>query len=328
MAGVLRYRSAQVPRQVGELARVKVVQGPDYGSIYVLTAKSVTIGRGEENDLVLTDLKASRKHAQLSLGRMGWEVSDAGSANGILWNGKPTPGSVLRTGDVVTIGETQLEFIASEAGTQVLLAPPTSPGAVALKQASTPGLSAAGGVPGSSRVGSGAALKNPRTLLLTAGVILAAIFLFEEEKPKGRPAATGPKPLASAARDLSSYLPRPGETVPGGKTAEGFFKSGFREYRLGNYLRARAHFETTLQLEPGHLLASIYLENSKKKIDEEIKFHLDRGRKCVDSGKVKTARGHFEAVMRLLFRDPSNPAFVEARDQLEKLEGGAERGAG
>jgi hypothetical protein len=205
---------------------------------------------------------------------MGWEVSDAGSANGILWNGKPTPGSVLRTGDVVTIGETQLEFIASEAGTQVLLAPPTSPGAVALKQASTPGLSAAGGVPGSSRVGSGAALKNPRTLLLTAGVILAAIFLFEEEKPKGRPAATGPKPLASAARDLSSYLPRPGETVPGGKTAEGFFKSGFREYRLGNYLRARAHFETTLQLEPGHLLASIYLENSKMRRSSFISIEV------------------------------------------------------
>ncbi len=339
MPGVFRFKSTNVSRQPGELARMKVVQGPDYGAIYVLTAALATIGRGEENDLVISDLKASRKHAQFKLGESGWEVLDNGSANGILWNGKPTPRATLVTGDIVTVGETLLEFVSDEAATRKLLAPPPTPSAVAIKQAAAGVVAlgsmggklargAKGGAAGPALKSAGkSALSSPRTLLLAAGAILAALFLFEEDKPAPRQQPAAAKAIIPPGRDLASFLPEPGSTAPGGRTAEGFFRSGFREYRLGNFLRARSHFETVLQLAPGHLLASIYLENSKKKIEEEIKFHLDRGRKSIDSGKVKSAKGHFEQVMRLLFRDPANPAYVEARDQLEKMEAGGERGS-
>jgi hypothetical protein len=332
MPGVLRFKTTNVPRQQGELARLKIVQGPDYGAIYVVTIANASVGRGEENDIVISDLKASRRHAQFKLSDQGWEVMDAGSANGILWNGKATPRSIVKTGDVVTIGETLLEFVSDEAATKKLIAPPPSPSAIAVRQAaaSVSSLKDFGKNIGSR--GSKAAAKsfmNPRALLIAAGAILGLLTLMEDDKPKTRPAAAAAaKTQLPPGRDLASFLPTPGSTSPGGKTAEGFFRSGFREYRLGNFLRARSHFETVLQLAPGHLLASIYLENSRKKLDEEIKFHLDRGRKSIDSGKVRTARGHFEAVMRLLFRDPANPAFVEARDQLEKMESLSERGTG
>jgi tetratricopeptide (TPR) repeat protein len=95
-----------------------------------------------------------------------------------------------------------------------------------------------------------------------------------------------------------------------------FLKSGFREYREKNYLRARIQFETVLQIDPSNSLAQRYLQNCNQAIDNEVKFELDRGKKSYESGALKQARLHYEAVLRLLNRDQSNPAFVEARDQL------------
>lgn len=68
------------------------------------------IGRVAGCDLVITDSKASRRHAKVHLAGSVAEVEDLESANGTLLNGKPVQRRVLRSGDVITIGTTQLRF--------------------------------------------------------------------------------------------------------------------------------------------------------------------------------------------------------------------------
>ena len=63
-AKVTRFRVQNVARQAGELARFRVAKGPDRGSIFVLRDSRVTIGRGEDSDIMIGDLKASRFHAE------------------------------------------------------------------------------------------------------------------------------------------------------------------------------------------------------------------------------------------------------------------------
>ena len=46
MPNAIRFKQTQVSRQNGELARLKVVQGPDYGAVYVICGARATIGRG------------------------------------------------------------------------------------------------------------------------------------------------------------------------------------------------------------------------------------------------------------------------------------------
>ena len=46
---------------------------------------------------------------------------------------------------------------------------------------------------------------------------------------------------------------------------------------------------------------------------------FEYGRKELSAGRLKAAKGHFEAVMRLLYRDQTNPSYSEARDQLDKV---------
>ena len=126
MGTALRFKYTNVPRQPNEQARLKIVQGPDYGAVYVVTGVRATVGRGEDSDIVISDLKASRKHAEFELGAGSWMIKDLKSANGILCNGKKVTSVSLKTGDTIALGETILEFVSSEVGTMMLVAPPKS----------------------------------------------------------------------------------------------------------------------------------------------------------------------------------------------------------
>jgi DNA-binding NtrC family response regulator len=77
---------------------------------------TVLIGRGEEADLGLLELGASRRHAELSIADGEVKVNDLGSRNGTLVNGERVEGErPLLTGDTITIG----------AATMILYLPPS-----------------------------------------------------------------------------------------------------------------------------------------------------------------------------------------------------------
>jgi pSer/pThr/pTyr-binding forkhead associated (FHA) protein len=326
MANALRFKHTNAPRQSGELARLKVIQGPDFGAVYVLTGPKVSIGRGEENDIVISDLKASRNHAEVFTTTAGWMIKDKGSSNGILFNGKATREAKLKINDTVTMGETTLEFTTSEVGTMMLVAPPRTMAQVQAEQKllqerqekmgamGLAGLFGAGSAssPGPPQAGGGL-FKNKRALaIIGVGVVL--FFVLGDENKPAKPA--GKKQDSDAARDLAAYLPNNPEV---GKASETLFKDGLREYFLGNYNRARTQFETVLQISPGHAMATLYLENCDLAVKNEVKVHLEYGKKSSGSGKLRDARAHYERVMRLLHKDQTNPAYIEAKEQFEKV---------
>ena len=73
-----------------------------------LAPGSLTIGRGKESDLQVSDQKASRQHIQLTLENNAVHVTDLGSTNGTLLDGNPIPprrAVPLSPGQKVTIGE-------------------------------------------------------------------------------------------------------------------------------------------------------------------------------------------------------------------------------
>jgi pSer/pThr/pTyr-binding forkhead associated (FHA) protein len=335
MGAALRFKNVKVPRKPGEQARLKVVQGPDAGAVYVITAARATLGRGEENDIMVSDLKASRRHAEFALEAGGWSVKDLGSVNGLMHNGKPTRGVRIATGDTLVFGETTLEFLAAEAGTLMLVAPPRDPQSLpeplsveaaaqlaadnaleeqrqrvrglAVAQASLPNAGGAGAAKPGSR----------RLLLYGAAAAAVLLMFFNDDEPAQKSGEK--KKDGKTAVDLSKFLP-PGSNDPvTTKMVEQFFKAGFREYMAGNYIRAKTQFETVLQMSPGHPMATLYKKNCEIEMEAQIKSHLIGGKRGIASGRLKAARGHYESVMRALYYDQGNPAYIEARDQLEKV---------
>ncbi len=90
---------------------------------------SKSVGRAKSNDVVVDDYLASRVHAYLVGTPDGVEIRDNGSSNGTFVNGAPITRAVLRDGDVVTIGNTDL--VASGDTLVERVAPPRTGGLVA-----------------------------------------------------------------------------------------------------------------------------------------------------------------------------------------------------
>lgn len=73
-------------------------------SVHQLLVGTMSIGRSEDNDIVLSDLLVSRRHAELHVGRADIEIVDLGSANGTFVNGQRVTQASLRQRDVIALG--------------------------------------------------------------------------------------------------------------------------------------------------------------------------------------------------------------------------------
>jgi hypothetical protein len=93
-------------------ARLVVQRSPslEEGGEFALNTAPVTVGRGGQNDLVLTgDEFASARHARIELRGDGVWVQDLESTNGTFVNGSRVAGAQrLDDGDVVRVGATDL----------------------------------------------------------------------------------------------------------------------------------------------------------------------------------------------------------------------------
>jgi pSer/pThr/pTyr-binding forkhead associated (FHA) protein len=85
---------------------------PDGIRVVPLGTGRVTIGRGIENTLALSDdLKVSRLHASLDDYGAAWSIEDLGSRNGTYVNGSRLWAKQgLRPGDEIRVGDTVIRY--------------------------------------------------------------------------------------------------------------------------------------------------------------------------------------------------------------------------
>ncbi|MCS6800987.1 MAG: FHA domain-containing protein [Chloroflexota bacterium] len=84
-------------------------------AVFPLEGSVITIGRAEDNTIVIADPTVSRRHAEIRRTPAGWMLVDLGSGNGIYVHGQRIAEKLLRNNDSVRIGETvQLVFLAPQ----------------------------------------------------------------------------------------------------------------------------------------------------------------------------------------------------------------------
>ncbi|WP_327692767.1 ABC transporter ATP-binding protein/permease [Streptomyces sp. NBC_00459] len=80
-----------------------------------LSARTVRIGRGADNDLVVDDLVVSRRHAELRARPDGtYEIVDLGSHNGTFLNGAPVARAIVAPGDIVGVGHSAFCLVGDQ----------------------------------------------------------------------------------------------------------------------------------------------------------------------------------------------------------------------
>jgi|GEM_PF-2650491 len=89
---------------------LNVIGGTDRGKQFPLTAAESRVGRGADQDVVLSDIAVSRRHITIGLEGLNYKLTDLGSGNGTLVNGQRISVHYLKDGDVVEIGQTVMRF--------------------------------------------------------------------------------------------------------------------------------------------------------------------------------------------------------------------------
>ncbi|MCQ2752150.1 MAG: FHA domain-containing protein, partial [Coriobacteriales bacterium] len=69
-----------------------------------------TVGRGSDNNIVITELGISRHHATIQRGADSWILTDCGSTNGTAINGVLISQNSVYDNDIVSFANTQLLF--------------------------------------------------------------------------------------------------------------------------------------------------------------------------------------------------------------------------
>jgi uncharacterized protein YraI len=96
---------ATLPGGGQPLVRLRMQLGPAIGQVYTMVGNLMTMGRAQDNDIVLDDPQVSRYHAQVI--RQGKQiiVEDLGSTNGTFVNGRRITGPhVLQPTETIAVG--------------------------------------------------------------------------------------------------------------------------------------------------------------------------------------------------------------------------------
>jgi hypothetical protein len=92
------------------ISRLVLVKDDSTETSFPLIRDSYTLGRHKNNDIVITDPKASSFHARIDRSAEGFVLVDLKSRNGCWVNGKRSETAVLKTGDELRLGMARLVY--------------------------------------------------------------------------------------------------------------------------------------------------------------------------------------------------------------------------
>jgi pSer/pThr/pTyr-binding forkhead associated (FHA) protein len=87
---------------------------------YNLEEDVVTIGRSKENNIVLKNIKSSRRHARIERIGATYQITDLGSGNGTKVNGKKIDFHTLKQGDQIKIGDAMITLKSIDEGVDAM----------------------------------------------------------------------------------------------------------------------------------------------------------------------------------------------------------------
>lgn len=277
---------AEPPRR----ARLVTLTGSGLQPEYPLPETGLSMGRGEDRDVVLLDPASSRLQAEIKATDGVFWLRDFGSANGTYVNGRRVRERPLQHGDRIRIGSTELRFDLQDL--PGVVAPPTptprpsaAPALAAAPVGPTPAAVPRSVVPATVDPAPRPAAASPRQGGNLAGVLIgvgvAVVILgvgagalglglwWKLAGPGAGPTSALTEPAAAAAAAASVEPPAPAEppaaaAAPAAASAEpaaapslgveaaqgSLMAQGMDLFRKGAYLDATAVFYKALKEDP------------------------------------------------------------------------------
>lgn len=301
------YKHFQTPKAPGIYYRLICLTGERKGVAYFLMdGKRIVLGRSEESDIRIFDLKSSREHAEIVQVGEEWIVSDLGSQNGIIVNDLRIKQHVLNEGDKVIIGKTVFKFSRIRVDAKAKVDESfLSEQEISEKEEEKQ--------------------KDKKLSLILGAVIILAVVLLgfdggeEPAEVLEKVSVTAPNEFENSFE--SAIQNRIKESQKTKDKLGRYFHRGLREYREGNYFRAYVEFENARQWNPKDPTANFYLRKTKEKQNEIIASYFSKGSRDKDALNYKAATTAYCTIVRLLVhQSPNDERIVQARENLRSIE--------
>lgn len=224
------------------------------GEEFVLSEIENTIGRTDENFILLSDASISRNHALIRRDGDHYYVSDLGSSNGTKLNNKPIKAPTrLNDNDQVKFGNVCFIFVPSDAQVDVRsLTPPPSQG------------------PNITQIGVVAVL-----IILSLSVGGAIVFFMSQKKKQQDALTAQPEVTAPAVEPVSVRI-------------EQLQTQGQKAMERQDWDAAKAAFEELLRVQPEHPTAKSEL--NKAQAEKGASEELERAELLIEQGKHQDAK--------------------------------------
>ncbi len=297
---------------------LQVEKGPDAGKLYRIQPPKIVIGRDSSTcQIVLNDPKASRQQLAIQFGDQVFCI-DLSSRKTTLVNGKPGQKQILKPGDIIQFGDTQIKFTAQT------------------NEKAQPQLAGSGE---SSAVRSPAkeSQKNLRMFLIVV-IGLAGLLLSLQEDPvqidgkkiitqqevnkqieesKERAVLLRESAIEKKKMSEQNYL----------QNVEQHFIRGFRDFQNGQYGRAIESFGTTIATDENHNRAIQYSKAAQKRREDLVDTHMQDGIKYKEKMMFNRCAAEFDKAL-VLINDINSKKYELAktqRDECDLLQTGGHR---
>lgn len=306
----------------------------------------------ENDLVLTDDLRASRKHAEIRWDGEEMRIFNISKKSPLQVNGHLEEDAALASGALVRLGESEfrVEYQVSgasggsdeqeEAKTKIVDEPqgsvvvqmpilqptrpnPVRPSAVPVNPGAMAGVGqgyqAMGPAPGAKRrpkVRGGGSKTNFYVLV----AIIALVFVWfmnTSPTPKKelslRSAEQIEKDIESSKVDLKEFEARREklDSLQYRRAQENYIR-GFRDYKQGNYSRARESFQVVLNLDPDNELAKRYYHLARIKFDELVKFHMLQGNRYREKKNWRMCAASYFNVLTMVANN-QDPVFKEAK---------------
>lgn len=248
------------------MATLHITAGNERGRQFPLTGNELRVGRGTDQDVVLTDVATSRKHFSIVKEGNGWKLQDHGSGNGTILNGQRVSTATLKDGDTIEIGQTafRIELPAPKPVMAPSQPKPLPPQAAAM--GGTPASGAMSPPPQSGGLGTGARVGlYGMMFILSAGSIGIILTRTVLAKPV----------VVQSDADL-------------------VFKQGLHYFAASEYDSAKTSFEEAQKKAPDSPAVKKYLALCESETRNKDK--MKAGEKALNQRKYADAKAQLEAV--------------------------------
>ena len=312
-AAVKIYKHFDMPKEVGVYHRLICLTGEDKGKAYFLMGKRIVMGRSENCDVTILDLKSSREHVEIILVGRNFILTDLGSQNGVVVNDLKVKQHALSNGDKIIIGKTVYKFSKVEVKE-------SNETLVKKQKERNRRLEGADDEDEDEEEEP----KNKRLTLILGAVITIGIVLMIGDEASDKPIKRV-KSISNNIGEIDRSFERASskrikESKKNKEKLQIYFKRGLREFREGNYFRAINEFESAKQWSPNDPLANFYLRKTREALDEGIESYFSKATRDIDSINYMSAVTSYCAVIRLLADYKKDPRFLTAQAGVKNLE--------